>query len=216
MNTTRAQRTIRIERYDTIVIGAGQAGLATGYHLARGDADFLILESASRVGDSWRQRWDSLRVFTSAAFASLPGMPFPADPAHLPDEDELADYLERYADRFDLPVRTGTRVTSLSRNDGRYVIDTGPVCYQARNVVVATGPNHAPIMPSVAPDFSWIHLPLPVEGGAPLTRRGVVPGVPGLFFVGLRFQHTLASALIAGVGTDAAHIAAQVLAFEPP
>lgn len=354
MHATTPRPGIRIERYDTIVIGAGQAGLAVGYHLARRDADFLILDGASRLGDSWRQRWDSLRVFTSARFTGLPGMPFPAPAAHLPDKDELADYLERYAQRFDLPVRMASRVSSLSRDGARYVVDTGDVRYQARNVIVATGPFHVPSIPRVSrdlspaihqlhsseyrnpfalpegpvlvvgvgnagarialevsrfrptllagprtgnlgrtflgrdihwwlwpivtrltletrlgrhlrrrltrdplvgvsegdlaragierrgrvtevrdglpvadgvpvdvrtiiwctgftPDFSWIRVPLSLDGPMPLTRRGVVPESPGLYFVGLRFLHSLASAFIAGVGADAAHVAAHVL-----
>src|SRR3954451_21147754 len=104
----------RVERFDAIVVGAGQAGLAVGHHLAARDVDFAILTAESRVGDSWRRRWDSLRLFTPAAYSGLPGMPFPAPPAHFPDKDEVADYLERYAERFDLPVRLGTCVDSLS------------------------------------------------------------------------------------------------------
>lgn len=343
----------RIERYDTIVVGAGQAGLAAGYHLQRRDADFLILDGAPRIGESWRQRWDSLRVFTSAAYTALPGLAFPARSSHLPDKDELADYLERYAQHFDLPVRLNTRVTSLTRSAGRYRIDTDDVAYEARNVVVATGPFHAPSIPSLAsalspdirqlhsshyrnpfalpegrvlvvgvgnaggrialevsrfrpvtlagprirnfpsrllgrdihwwlwplvtrlssstragrllrdrvrhdpvvgvsegdfaragiercgrvtgvedgapvadgkaldvqtviwatgfaPDFGWIRLPLPVDGRAPRTERGVVPEAPGLYFVGLRFQHTMASALIGGVGADADFVARHI------
>lgn len=343
----------RVERYDTIVVGAGQAGLAVGYHLARKDADFLILDGAARLGESWRQRWDSLRVFTSAAFTALPGLPFPARLSHLPDKDELADYLERYAQHFDLPVRLSTRVRTLTRVAGWYRIETDELTYEARNVVVATGPFHTPNVPSLAaslspdirqlhsseyrnpfalpegrvlvvgvgnaggrialevsrfrpvalagarmrnfpsrllgrdihwwlwplvtrltsdswagrllrdrvrhdpvvgvsegdftragierlgrvtgvergapvadgkardvqtviwatgfaPDFGWIRLPFPVDGRAPRTARGVVPEAPGLYFVGLRFQHTIASALIGGVGADAAFVARHI------
>src|ERR1043166_5289715 len=131
---TSATAIARIERYDTIVIGAGQAGLAVGYHLAKQDADFLIIDSASRIGDTWRHRWDSLRLFTPAAFSSLPGMPFPAPPMHLPDKDEVADYLERYAERFDLPVRLETRVESLTWSDGRYTVIAGGTRYEADSV----------------------------------------------------------------------------------
>ena len=351
--------TTRTERYDTIVIGAGQAGLAVGHHLASRDVDFIILESASRVGETWRQRWDSLRVFTSAEFTSLPGLPFPAANSHLPTKDELADYLERYAERFDLPIRFGTRVNSLSRVGGRYVIDVGTLRYEARNVVVATGPFHTPRVPelshAVAPsihqlhsrdyrnpcalpdgpvlvvgvgnagarialevsryhptilagprtrhlrrqllgrdihwwiwpvlsrlttatragralrryltqdplvgisegeleaagiartgrvtevrdglpvadsraldvrtiiwctgyeaDFSWIRLSLNIESGIPRTHRGAVTSSPGLYFVGLRFLHTLASALIGGVGADAEHIAELIAGPDAP
>lgn len=358
MQTTeppRAGNSVRVERYDTIVIGAGQAGLAVGYHLAKCDADFLILESAQRVGESWRSRWDSLRTFTSAAVMGLPGMPFPAAPSHLPDKDEIADYLERYAQRFDLPVRFGAAVSSLSRDAGRYVIETASIRYEARHVVVATGPFTAPSIPALArqlapeirqlhsseyrnpfalpegpvlvvgagnagarialevsrfrpvvlagptprrlrrtlmgrdihrwlmpvarrlttdtragrflrrhlahdplvgitdadfaragvarrgrvtgvrdgrpvadgeaidartiiwstgfvPDYRWIHIPLAFEGGAPQTHRGVVGASPGLYFVGLRFMHSLASAFLGGVGDDAAHLAARICA----
>jgi putative flavoprotein involved in K+ transport len=144
----------RVERYDTIVIGAGQAGLAAGYFLAMRDADFLIIDAGSRVGNSWRQRWDSLRLFTPAAYSGLPGMAFPAAPMHLPDKDEVADYLERYAERFELPIRLDTRVESLSWNGERYVIEAGVVTYEADQVVVATGPFQTPRIPSIATQLS--------------------------------------------------------------
>src|SRR6185436_2417050 len=144
----------RVERYDTIVIGAGQPGLAAGYFLAIRNADFLIIDSSTRIGDSWRHRWDSLRLFTPAAYSGLPGMPFPAEPMHLPDKDEVADYLGRYAERFELPVRHGTRVESLSWNGERYVIDAGVVTYEADHVVVATGPFQTPRIPSIAAELS--------------------------------------------------------------
>lgn len=353
MNANTPCPACRTERYDTIVIGGGQAGLAVGYHLSKRDVDFVILDSASRIGDSWRRRWDSLRLFTPAAFSGLPGMPFPAPRMHLPDKDEVADYLERYAERFDLPVRKDTHVASLSRRRGRYFIQAGSVQYEAQNVIVATGPFHKPRIPALSaelsadirqlhssdyrnqfdlplgpvlvvgagnsgaqialelarfrpvtlagsstgylprklagrdiyswiwplltrltidtrlgrrlrrrlshdpliginakqfanagvkrsgrvtevrgglpvvdgevmnvksviwctgfsPDFSWIELPLIADRGAPQTSRGVVPEYPGLYFVGLRFLHSLTSALVGGVGADAEYIAHQV------
>src|SRR5688500_19406651 len=94
-HTTFAPPSVRVELYETVVIGGGQAGLAVGYHLAAREPDFAILDAEPRVGDGWRRRWDSLRLLTPAAFSGLPGMPFPAPPAHLPDKDEVADYLER-------------------------------------------------------------------------------------------------------------------------
>src|SRR5678815_5101740 len=125
------------ERIDTIVIGGGQAGLSVGYHLARRGQRFVILEANERVGDSWRQRWDSLRLFTPAYLDSLDGMPFPGPRGYFPTKDEMADYLVAYAKRFDLPVRTGVRVTSLSRDGDRYVVKAGDVTYEASNVVLA-------------------------------------------------------------------------------
>src|SRR5258705_8220690 len=106
---TTPQRAGRVERSDTVVIGGGQPGLAAGHHLAARDIDSVILTEESRVGDNWRRRWDSLRLFTPAAYSGLPGLPFPASPSHLADKDEVADYLERYAERFDLPLRPRSR-----------------------------------------------------------------------------------------------------------
>src|SRR5437879_5554099 len=87
---------------DVAVIGASQSGLAAGRFLRETDLDFCILERSPRVGATWRARWDSLRLFTPAAFSSLPSFPFPAPPRHLPSKDEVADYLEAYAQRFAL------------------------------------------------------------------------------------------------------------------
>jgi putative flavoprotein involved in K+ transport len=345
---------VRTERYETVVIGAGQAGLATGHELSRRDGDFLIIDRDARIGDGWRRRWDSLRLFTPAAYSGLPGMPFPAPPAHLPDKDEVADYLERYAERFDLPVRLSTPVTEVRLSGDRFTIDAGGVRLEADNVVVATGPFQQPRIPEIArqldagirqlhssayhnpfdlpdgpvlvvgagnsgaqiamevarfrkvwlagrdtghiprrflgrdiydwlwplltrftidtrigrrlrerakkgdslvgiperdlvragvqrvgrvtgvrdgrpvagsevldaatiiwstgydPDYSWIDLPITDGGGRVNHSRGVVAGVPGLYFVGLRFQYRMTSALIGGVGADAAFIAEQV------
>jgi putative flavoprotein involved in K+ transport len=140
----------RTERYETIVIGAGQAGLATGYHLAARDVDFVVVDADARVGDEWRRRWDSLRLFTPAKYSGLPGMPFPAPPSHLPDKDEVADYLERYAERFDLPLRMGTRVRSLAHDGERFVVDAGGRRLESSSVVVATGAFHRKQVPALA------------------------------------------------------------------
>ena len=94
------------ERVDTVVIGGGQAGLSVGYHLARRGLPFVILDANARIGDAWRHRWDSLRLFTPARFAGLDGLPFPAPRNSFPTKDQMADYLETYAAHFDLPVRT--------------------------------------------------------------------------------------------------------------
>jgi putative flavoprotein involved in K+ transport len=347
----------RVERYDTVVIGAGQAGLAAGHHLANRDVDFVILSDESRVGDNWRRRWDSLRLFTPARYSGLPGMHFPAPPHYLADKEEVADYLERYVDRFDLPVRLDSRVQRVTWDGERYAIslDDNAALLEADNVIVATGAFQRPRIPSVAerlshdihqlhsseyqnpftlpdgpvlvvgagnsgaqialelsryrkvwlagrdtghlprrllgrdifqwiwpvmsratldtrlgrrmrmraraggdaligipereiaqagivrvgrvdaergglpvcggevvaprvivwctgfaPDYSWIDLPVFGADGFPRHARGVVAEAPGLFFLGLRFQHRMTSSLIGGVGDDAAFIAQQV------
>jgi putative flavoprotein involved in K+ transport len=344
----------RVERFGTVVIGGGQAGLAAGHHLAERDADFVVLSDEPRTGDNWRRRWDSLRLFTPARYSGLPGMPFPAAPAHLADKDQMGDYLERYAERFDLPVRLKTRVSALTHDGERFIVQVGegrPVL-EADNVVVATGAFQRPKMPQLAslfsddihqvhsseyrdpsalpegpvlvvgagnsgaqialelaryrkvwlagrdtghmprrllgrdifdwlwpvmrrataetrlgrrmrasirqggdaligiperelvaagitrvgrldevrgglpvcggqvvepravvwctgfrPDYRWIDLPVFGEDGYPRHERGVVASLPGLYFLGLRFQHRLNSSLIGGVGADAEFVA---------
>jgi putative flavoprotein involved in K+ transport len=138
------------QRFQAIVIGGGQAGLAVGYHLARRGIRFVILESNRRVGDSWRSRWDSLRLFTPARFNGLVGMPFPADRDTFPTKDEMADYLEEYAARFDLPVRTDVRVDRLSRAGNIYTAFAGGLRFEAEHVVVAMADYQRPRVPSFA------------------------------------------------------------------
>src|SRR5678816_3814736 len=112
------------DRHDVIVIGAGQAGLAMGYQLAQRGISFVILEAHERIGDSWRERWDSLRLFTPARYDGLDGMPFPAPAFSFPTKNEMSDYLETYARKFQLPVLTGTRVTRVSRNGDGFTVAT--------------------------------------------------------------------------------------------
>lgn len=138
-------------RTDILVIGAGQAGLAMGYHLARAEADFLLVDAHPRVGDVWRNRWDSLTLFTPRRYDGLPGAVFPGDPDGHPGKDEVADYLERYADAFALPVHTGRRVTAVRvRQSDGFTIDTTGGSYRAGQVVVATGPFTTPAVPPCA------------------------------------------------------------------
>jgi putative flavoprotein involved in K+ transport len=141
------------ERFDTVIIGGGQAGLAVGYHLARRQRSFVILEANERIGDSWRMRWDSLRLFTPARFSGLPGWRFPASGWSFPTKDEVADYLEAYAARFDIPVRTGVRVDRLSKEGNRYVVTTGSGRLEADHVVVASGAYHSPRIPAFASEL---------------------------------------------------------------
>jgi putative flavoprotein involved in K+ transport len=139
--------------FETVVIGGGQAGLATGYHLAKRDVPFVILDANERIGDAWRKRWDSLRLFTPARYSRLPGMPFPASSISFPTKDEMADYLAAYAARFDLPVRTGVEVDGLSREGDRFVITSGDRRFEARHVVVATGATRVPKIPAFADEL---------------------------------------------------------------
>ena len=139
--------------YDTVIIGGGQAGLTAGYYLAKQDRSFVILDAHERIGDAWRKRWDSLRLFTPACFSRLPGLPIPAPAWSFPTKDELADYLESYAERFDLPVRTGVSVDGLSKVDGRFVVSVGDLRFQAENVIVATGAHRIPRTPAFAPEL---------------------------------------------------------------
>jgi putative flavoprotein involved in K+ transport len=351
---------LKAERFDTVVIGGGQAGLAMGYYLKEQERDFAILDAGDRIGDAWRRRWDSLRLFTPAALSGLPGMPFPLAGGYFATKDEMADYLEEYARKFDLPVRLGLHVDSLRREGDSYLVSAGEERYLAANVVVATGPYHTPRIPAFAgrldpsitqlhsstyrnpdqipeggvlvvgagnsgaeisvelaatrkaylsgrdtghvpggvpqerlprhillgwfvgwwllsritvdtrlgqkgrefhrsrgaplvrfgprdlieagvervprvegvvdgkpqladgrvlevanvvwatgfrPDFGWIELPILGEDGYPLQHRGVMESAPGLYFLGIPFQHTFASTVIGGVGKDARYIA---------
>jgi putative flavoprotein involved in K+ transport len=347
--------------FDTVIVGGGQAGLAMGYYLKRQGCHFIILDAGGRVGDAWRNRWDSLKLFTPAAFSALPGWSFPAPGASYPSKDAMADYLEGYARRFALPVVLNRRVDTLQLDPNSYVVQAGGERYQAEHVIVASGAYHAPYIPAFAvqldpaimqihsrdyrnpgqlpegdvlivgagnsgaeiaidvaasrrvylsgrdtgsipsapsgalgitivrpfwyllgrldvnadtrfgrkarlhgkqrgaplirlklddldgagiqrvprtesvcqgkpvladgralqvsaviwatgfrPDFRWIQLPVFGTDGYPRHRRGIVAEAPGLFFVGLPFQHSVLSAVIGGVGNDARFLATEL------
>jgi len=151
--------------YDTIIIGGGQAGLATGYYLRQHGSDsstgpehhFTILDANQRTGDSWRNRWDSLDLFTSGRSNDLPGMPFPAPPNTFPGKDEVADYLESYAAKMDLPVQTGVNVERvIPTADGRdgYMVVAGDRRFEAAQIVVATGAYQCPKVPDFAGELN--------------------------------------------------------------
>lgn len=334
-----------------VVIGGGQAGLATSHELGRRGIDHVVLDANDRVGAAWRSRWDSLRLFTPGRFNSLPGLAFPGDPAREPGKDELADYLEDYAANFDLPVHTGVHVDRIARDGTGYVLESTGQRIRARHVVLATGWFRDPVVPALAadldeavvqlhssdyrrpsqlragdvlvvgagasgaqiamelasarrvwlsgrdpgqepplpaavlaflahrvmkitnpigrkvrdhimdmprgiprgrvtrrdlrragvewlprtagtaggrpcmedgrtvdvanvvwatgyrPDFAWVDLPVVGDDGLPRHDRGVVESQPGLYVIGLPFQYSLSSALVMGVGRDAAHLA---------
>lgn len=168
------------ETFHTIVIGGGQAGLSVGYYLARQGRSFAILDASPRVGDTWRKRWDSLRLFTPAAFDGLAGMKFPAPPFSFPTKDDMADYLEAYAHRFQLPVRSGISVDRLTRAGSRYLVKAGSHRYEADHVVVAMSSYQVPRVPAFAkelrPDIVQMHS---IEYRSP---RQLKPG--GVLLVG--------------------------------
>jgi putative flavoprotein involved in K+ transport len=185
------------ETFHTIVIGGGQAGLSVGYYLARQRRPFVILDANRRVGDVWRQRWDSLRLFTPALFDGLAGMKFPAPAFSFPTKDAMADYLEAYAHHFQLPVRNGVRVERVSRVGDQYHVDAGSQHFEADHVIVAMSSYQVPRVPAFAkelrPDIvqlhsSGYHSPQQLKpGGVLLVGAGnsgaeiavdVVPGHP--------------------------------------
>ena len=347
--------------FDTLVIGAGQAGLAAGYFLARAGLRFALLDAGDAIGASWQQRWDSLRLFTPARYNALPGLPFPGERYALPDKDAVAAYLNDYARQFALPARLGTAVRRMHRRAGGFAVETaGGETLTATSVIVATGANQRPYTPAFAsalapeivqlhssqyrrpaqipegevlvvgagnsgaqiavelaasgrsvrlsgrdtgslprrllgrdiydwlwptmmrpsvdsrigrrllrgrlfrgdpligmppgaldapglervaatvaaeggrpvladgrklrdvraivwctgfrPDFGWIELPVLGLDGYPMHRRGVADGLPGLAFLGLRYQYRMGSALLGGVGEDADHVTSRIIA----
>ena len=138
---------------ETVIVGGGQAGLAVAYHLKKRGQPFLILDAHERIGDSWRERWDSLRLFTPAKYDGLPGMRFPAPGWSFPTKDEMGDYLESYAQRFELPARTGVKVERLSRDGDRYVVESDEGRLEADRVIVAAGAHRVARTPAFAKEL---------------------------------------------------------------
>ena len=110
---------------DAVVLGGGQAGLAIAWHLKHQGLRFVVLEAGSDLGHTWRDRWDSLKLFTPAQYDGLPGMPFPAPADTYPTKDPVANYLQTYVTAFDLPVRLNTQVSSLTYTDDGFEVRTG-------------------------------------------------------------------------------------------
>ncbi len=163
---------------ETLVIGAGQAGLSTAYLLGRSGRECLVLDGSERIGDNWRQQWDSLRLYTPAKYDGLPGMAFPADDWEYPTKDQTADFLESYAEQFGLPVQLRTRVSRVSTSGTGYLVETDTGSYDADNVVVATGTfGREPFVPAPAAELdpgivqlhsSQYRRPSQLQGGAVL------------------------------------------------
>ena len=182
---------------ETVIIGGGQAGLSVGYYLAKAGRPFVILDANQRVGDAWRNRWDSLLLFTPARFDGLPGMGFPAARDKFITKDEMADYLEAYAKRFDLPVRSGLTVDRLTRRGERFLISAGNQMLEADNVVVAMGNSQAPWTPTFAADLD--------------------PGIVQLHSKDYRDPSQLqdGNVLVVGAGNSGADIAMEVVQTHP-
>ncbi len=149
---------------DVLVIGAGQAGLATGYHVGRAGLRYELLDGNSRVGDSWRHRFDSLMLFTPRSYSALPGLAVPGDPQGFPGKDEIANYLEAYAAHFAMPVRLKAAVRSLETSGGNFRVTTsegGEI--ESRAVVIATGAFQVPQIPAISNAFSGDVRQLPAN-----------------------------------------------------
>jgi len=194
-DATGGQRTP--ERVETLVLGGGQAGLAVGYHLAQRDLPFVILDGNERIGDSWRKRWDTLRLFTPARYNALSGMPFPGPAQSFSTKDEVADYLEAYAARFELPGRAGVRVDRLSRNGTHFLVEAGDRLFEAENVVVAMASHQVPRVPPFAPELD--------------------PGIVQLHSAEYRNPSQLqaGSVLVVGAGNSGGEIAVEVVTEHP-
>ena len=136
--------------HDVVVVGGGQAGLAIGYLLAQQERRFTILEAADAPAAVWRERWDSLRLFTPVRYDSLPGRAFPGDPDSYPGRDDVVAYLTDYAREFELPVELSSRVRAVRGGERGYLVELDDRSYEADQVVIATGPFQIPRVPGIA------------------------------------------------------------------
>ncbi|HSB54007.1 MAG TPA: NAD(P)-binding domain-containing protein [Gemmatimonadales bacterium] len=183
----------RTERIPVVVIGGGQAGLATGYYLERAGIPFVILDAGVRVGDAWRERWDSLRLFSPSFYDGLPGMRFPGPAFTWPTKDQMGDYLERYAKRFQLPVRLKTRVTLVRRQGGEFLVESTAGTIHAEQVVVAMSNYQKPRIPAFARQLDPV-----IRQFHSTTYRNPAQLAPG-------------SALVVGAGNSGADIAMDLI-----
>jgi len=186
-----------VHHEEIIVVGAGQAGLSMGYWLKRKSRSFLLLEAGPRIGESWRQRYDSLVLFTPRRYSALPGIAFPGDPEGRPTKDEMADYLEAYADHFALPIQLDTRVVGMEKHGETFILQTTQDTYQAATVIVATGPFHHPRIPAFASALSQEVQQL---HSASYHNPSQIPQGP---------------VLVVGAGDSGAHLAAELAHAHP-
>ncbi len=190
-------RSSDVPREEIIIVGAGQAGLSMGYWLKRKPRSFLLLEAGRRIGESWRQRYDSLVLFTPRRYSVLPGLAFPGAPEGRPTKDEMADYLQTYADHFALPIQIDTRVVGMQKHGETFMLQTTQGNYQAMTVIVATGPFHHPRIPpfasALSPQIEQLH-------SAWYHNLSQIPPGP---------------VLVVGAGDSGAHIAAELAHSHP-
>lgn len=137
--------------YNTIIVGGGQAGLAMGYYLKKRGQNFIILDAHTKVGDSWRIRYDSLKLFTPRSHSSLPGLKLAGDQNGYPTKNEIADYLEDYQKKFDIPISLNNKVTQVIKEGGVFKISTtSKEPYFCKNIIIATGPFQVPFIPELS------------------------------------------------------------------
>ncbi len=190
-------RSSDVRREEIIVVGAGQAGLSLGCWLKRQQCSFLLLEAGPRIGESWRKRYDSLVLFTPRRYSALPGLAFSGDPEGRPTKDEMADYLQTYADHFALPIQMDTGVVGMHKHGETFLLQTTQGTYQAVTVIVATGPFHHPRIPAFASALSQEVQQL---HSASYHNPSQIPAGP---------------VLVVGAGDSGAHIAAELAHAHP-
>lgn len=138
---------------DVIIIGAGQAGLSMGFFLKQQGVSFLLLDAGERVGDSWRKRYDSLVLFTPKPYSALPGMTFEGNQDAFPSKDEMADYLETYAEQFSLPIQLRTHVQKVKQVDMGFEVVTNKEILYSKQIVIASGAFQAPFLPLASQQY---------------------------------------------------------------
>lgn len=140
--------------YNTIVIGAGQAGLSIGYYLKQNSDNFIILEKGEEIGESWRSRYDSLVLFTPRMYNSLPGLIFEGESQGFPTKIEVANYLKKYATTFNLPIEFETEIVKVSKSKNVFYVETNQGLYKSKNLIIATGAFQYPKTPLFSKELS--------------------------------------------------------------
>lgn len=146
---------------DFIVVGAAQAGLSMAYYLKKLNKDFLLVDKEASIGASWRNRWDSLTLFTPSEFNNLPGLAFPGPKGHYPSKDEVAEYFQDYVAEYDFPVQFNTLIDKITPQNDHFLLKSPQGDFKAKNVIIATGPFHIPYIPAfsekIDPEIFQVH-----------------------------------------------------------